>query len=400
MNKQDRIYSELIHEGAGIWHISDEYGSKVMVKAPGTSIKALVNGCKFQLLFGRDEGSEPNIFHTGLKIYDDPVNYQMIFGTNRFLDEHLSIEKIWNLDKVQIQLFNELNVCIAFGDLAINEQYKHEILTLLGNPKRLYTGQFSSEISRSLDRFENCFRNVPAILSESFRVVEAVGQIANLQQMKNYFIHDEKTVVKTHVSGTEGEELEKEVFSVLYSLFNKNTIKNPRIPYKNDARELTDILAFSELGIFLFETKALSVMTAKTDRTMERKVAGLKKQINKAIDQLVGAMKKVADNTPISDDEGNQVQFNRKLVPHGIILISEFLQFGEWDEIITSILKAMIESHSMIHVMDMREFMQFIGHAQGDKDRFDHFLVERATHFAQKPTMFVTTKFMRSGEES
>ncbi|RFM35032.1 hypothetical protein DXN04_06425 [Chitinophaga silvisoli] len=68
MNKADRIHKELMHEPANIWYISDEYGSKIVIKVPTNSIKSLLKGCKIEFLFGRNESSIPNIFHTGLKI--------------------------------------------------------------------------------------------------------------------------------------------------------------------------------------------------------------------------------------------------------------------------------------------------------------------------------------------
>jgi hypothetical protein len=393
MNKGDRIYKELIHEAAAIWYISDEYGSKVMVKIPTPSIKALIKGCKIEFLFGRDENQKPNIFHTGLKIYDDPLNYQMVFCTHRFLDEHLSITKIMNLDKVQIQLFNELNVCQAFGELMINEEDKHEILTLLGNPKKLYTGEFNNQLERSLDGFQASFMISSPVHAELLSLVTVEGQISNCKSMQNFFYHDSGITIDTDIGGNEGTELEKEVFSVLYSLFNRNTFRNPRILYKNNTRELTDILAFSEFGIFLVETKALGVINAEDNRTMERKVAGLQKQICKAVNQLVGGMKKIAENTPIYDTNSNEILFKKTIVPHGIILISEFFPFGKWTEIFLIVCEAMVESNSMIHVMDMIEFMQFVGYAQGDKDKFDYFLVQRVNNFVKNPTLFQRTIF-------
>ena len=146
MNKEERIYNELKHEISGIWYISDAYGSKVMIKVSTPSIKSLLKGCKIEFLFGRDDSHTPKIFHTGFKIYDDPLNYQMLFSTHRFLDEHLSTARILNLDKVQIQLFNELNVCQAFGDLMLSEYNKNEIRILISNPKKLYTGGFNKQI--------------------------------------------------------------------------------------------------------------------------------------------------------------------------------------------------------------------------------------------------------------
>lgn len=78
-----------------------------------------------------------------------------------------------------------------------------------------------------------------------------------MKSIRNFFYSGKDTVVETNLTGIEGEELEKEVFTVLYSLFSVNIIKNPRIPYKSNMRELTYVLAFSEYGNFASRNKGL-----------------------------------------------------------------------------------------------------------------------------------------------
>lgn len=75
MDSADRIYKELLHEGAGIWYIADDYGEKVMVKASSNAIKSLIAGCKMDFLFGKDSQHIFPIFHAGARIFDDPVHY-------------------------------------------------------------------------------------------------------------------------------------------------------------------------------------------------------------------------------------------------------------------------------------------------------------------------------------
>jgi len=71
-------------------------------------------------------------------------------------------------------------------------------------------------------------------------------------------------------------------------------------------------------------------------------------------------MKKIKANTPIHDGNEIEIVFNRSLIPHRIVLISEMLIFGEWQHIVEQMMKAMIETNNMIHVMDMKEL--FVGH--------------------------------------
>jgi len=67
MDRAERIYQELLQEKMGIWYVSDSYGSKIMLKVPSSTLKAIIKGCKLELIFGIDD----NIFHIGAKIYDD-----------------------------------------------------------------------------------------------------------------------------------------------------------------------------------------------------------------------------------------------------------------------------------------------------------------------------------------
>lgn len=405
MEDATRIYNELRHETASIWYISDSYGSKVMIKVPSPSIKAIVKGCKMEFLFGRDNHKTPNYFHIGAKIYDDPINYQSVLCAQRFLFEYYSIAKIMHLEEVQIQFYNELSAFQAFGRLRFKEKDRHNIHSLLGNPKNIYSGAFDDKVSQSLDHFQFSvgLDFIPA--DEQPKELETLvieGEISGLTITKNFFYNDSGSVGLSIDNSDEGSTLEDEVFITMASIFGKDICKSPRIPHKNATRELTDILAYSEYGIFLVEAKALGVINLETERTMERKVQGLQKQIGKAIKQLVGASKKITEDFAVYDQSGNEILFNKKLVPHGIILVSELLHFGDWKETVVALQKAMIEGNMIVHLFDMKEFIRFIGYSKDDKHQFDFFLMQRAENFVKSQSVFLASKFVdksNGGEE-
>jgi hypothetical protein len=76
MEVYERIYNELKHERSGLWYISDEYGSKIMLKIPSNVARSFVNGCPIEFLFGKDDKRSPPILHIGVRIYDDPVHFE------------------------------------------------------------------------------------------------------------------------------------------------------------------------------------------------------------------------------------------------------------------------------------------------------------------------------------
>lgn len=73
--KAERIYKKLLHVEVSIWHISDSFGSKVMIKIPSVAIKALTKGCRIEFSFGKDAAQRAAMFHAGIRIYDDPFHY-------------------------------------------------------------------------------------------------------------------------------------------------------------------------------------------------------------------------------------------------------------------------------------------------------------------------------------
>ncbi len=396
MNKQERIFQELLHERAAIWYISDKSGAKIMLKVPSFSIKALLKGCTIEFVFGRDEYQDSHIFHTGVRIYDDPVNYQSIFCAQRFLDEHLSLAKIMHLDQVEIQFYNEINICQAYGTLRLRAQDRHDIHALLSNAKILHKGDFDDLLSQSLDNFQfsldsNClFISTPKLI----KTLVVNGIIDNWQIMQNTFIGiNEDAVIKISDS-FEGKILELEAMVLMGSLFGEYIWRSPQIFNNGQQRELIDILAYSEYGIFLIEAKALGIINSAEDVPMDRKVANLKKDISKAIKQLVGATKSITRNTRIYSFEKNEIVFKRTLLPHGIVLVSNLLPFGNWDETIQALLEAMLKVKIYIHVMDMSEFTRFIGYSKGDKNKFDYFLIERIENFVKNPSLAIRTEFV------
>ena len=52
----------------------------------------------------------------------------------------------------------------------------------------------------------------------------------------------------------------------------------------------------------------------------------------------------------------------------------------------------------MIHIMDMNELMQFIGHSKNDKNLFDYYLMERIKSFVENPSILRETKFLKEYE--
>lgn len=386
----DRIDKELRHELAGIWFISDRYGAKILVKLPSSSIKAILKGCRIELLFAIDIELNPNILLTGLRVYDDPIHPQLLMNPVQYRKDHFAIVKIMHLEKVQVQFCNELNAIQSFGDLHISEKDRRDVHCLMGNPKRFYIGQDFVQLNVSMDKFQVLLNQTGATNLVNLSVK---GTYEQVESIEHSYVGAEQTVRTNIDDPLEGNQLEKEIYVVLRSLFTKDAYHNPLIKSKTGYRELIDIFAISDFGVFLIEAKALGVYEAVEGRTMDRKVLGLQKQIKKAIGQLVGASKTIADGTKIFSAPDKELLFDRMSIPQGIVLISEMLPFGDWDSTIGLIIDTMAECKLFVHVMDLQEMLQFVGYSNNDRNIFDDLLMQRAKKFVEQPTLHARYQF-------
>ncbi|RZM29067.1 MAG: NERD domain-containing protein [Pedobacter sp.] len=263
----------------------------------------------------------------------------------------------------------------------------------MGNPKRFYTGQDFAQLNLSLDRFQAILDNKVSVKTNSVSVLSVRGTYSHVESIEHSYVGAEQTVNTNIENPLEGDQLEKEIYVVLRSLFTKDAYHNPFIRTKTGYRELIDIFAISAFGVFLIEAKALGVYESVDGRTMERKVLGLQKQIKKAVAQLVGASKTLAGGTKIFSAPDREILFDRTFFPNGIVLVSEMFPFGDWDSTIRLVIDTMADCKMFVHVLDLKELLQFIGHSNNDRNIFDDLLMQRVKKFVEHPTLLVRSEF-------
>lgn len=399
MEPHERIYKELLHEKAAIWYINDEFGAKVMVKTTSASIRAIMTGCRIEFLFGKDTRRQPPVFHKGLRIHDDPVHYLNLTGTDRFPDEHSALDAIMGRSETFVHFHNELNACQAVAELRFSVRDQLAVKNLHGDPAKLYCGDFDDKLIASLDCFDFSLGMRPDEPGKyNIETLVIRGELSEWTIMKNTFITDAGTNTIMADEPAEGDVFEREVWLGLTDLFGKNLYWKPEVP-DGRLRELIDVLAFSSRSLFLIEAKATGVFAAVPGRTMGRKVKGLQKQVSKAIGQLAGALKSVKARKPIISRQGDEIIFNRDTnMPHCIVLVSELLPFGDWQPIVMEIFQAMIDNACYVNVMDLREFMQYIGVANGNPEQLNLMMIERVEDLVRHQNIHMVSQIIPPGE--
>ena len=94
MQETERISRELMGEDASIWFTEQLGELSIVIKAPTNSCKALINGCRAEIIIGIDNTLESPIVHTGIRIFDDIVNPLILTGAHRYQEENTSLVRI------------------------------------------------------------------------------------------------------------------------------------------------------------------------------------------------------------------------------------------------------------------------------------------------------------------
>jgi len=395
MDYPEKIYRELVSENATILFVADNFGKKIILKVPSTVTRSIIKGCPIELTFGNDTSNSKSIIHAGARVYDDPINFIVLSGSRCNKQEVESIISILEEGGCFIELYNELAVCVATSKIFFDKSHSNDCISMIGTTSKLYFGDFSDLARRSLDAFDysldnNRKFNNPYTIDT--KIVKCTLQEWQINQ--THFIC-ENGVNSIHIDDpNEGGVLETQVGTVLDDMFGKSVHLNPFFKTAQGQNELTDILAYYPLGIFLIETKAISILNETKERSMDRKVSNLKKQIRKGIKQLVGAKNNIKKGTKIYNSYGEITDIKRDVIPHCIVLVSEILQFGEWDDLVQEIIETMRKENIILHVMDLLEFMKFVKVSSSKKEHFDYFLINRFKSFMDEKSMFLRVNFI------
>lgn len=398
MDIQERINKEVRSEESSVWYIADDEGWKIIIKLSSPAIKKIILGCSVEFLFGADIRNGKKYFHTGIKVHDDTQHALLTIGAERFQDEHDSLNFVMTKGGSIIEFYNELSVCVATAYVLFDDADAKKVLRLQEGLQDLYVGGFTKEVESSMDCFD--FSLDKSMISTSAYEIETLlinGVFSDFQINELNFIGLDSIAKVVIDDIDEGGVQENQIWASLETMFHGSIYKNAIVSYPSGEIEFTDIFAMYEKGLFFIESKALTILSLGQERSMQRKVATLQKHIKKAIGQLVGAKKSVDKKYDILTNKGEAILIDEKLLPkntlaHCIIIISEMLCFGDWNNIEIMMLEAMASEKVYFHVIDFADFVNILKFSQGRVDYFDYALMVRAEKFYEIGNIFIRSK--------
>lgn len=281
-----------MNEEAGVWFVpsigTDTHA--ILLKAPLNVLKAIMIGCRVKVSFAVDRSANPSILISCVSIYDDKDAPILITNPHLSKIEHVALVEILHRKSTPLFLYDELGRNIAWGESSWS-QYLENVIRLISLSKSPYEGKFTRTVKHALDNLQislDPYIFIPSAHLIEFEQVDLLSHNYKSMDIWGVSINDKGQLFNS-LSTDEGSGFEQTVWQLLETLFTHQLYKSPQaISGSKKKRELTDIFGVTDMGLFLFETKTLSVLNTSPERSTERRAKNLEGQIKKALSQLVG----------------------------------------------------------------------------------------------------------------
>ncbi|MBB6187555.1 hypothetical protein [Rhodanobacter sp. MP7CTX1] len=373
----ERIHREMYSEDASLWFTlaNDGAAEAILLKAPTTAIKAIMQGCELHIVVRR----VGDHVCWGARIFDVPERALTISGVIRHHDEHQALDRVLAKGSAPLFLYNEMEFCVAWTDASFDLSDAAAVRGMLQGHPAPAVGPFDKPTSLALDDFD---RILNGELGEGEVAAGSAGELKvtvgawTAAKIAVTGVNDHKHIDISNVD--EGSVLEALTWSALESVFPLTLHHSPVVTEGLKDRELIDVVSTHEYGSFLIEAKDLSVLRAKPQRSHERRISTLKSHIGKAFGQLRGAAKAVMQGTQVRTRDGQVIALNLGHPLHCIVLVTEFIEDAEWDDEFAELCQLAAELECFVHVLDFRELVTLLKIGRGSASRLDYMLMERA----------------------
>ena len=383
----EKVYNKMRSEIASLWYVPANDGNEtaLIIKAPTPAIKAAILGCPLKLFFGKEDA----YLCKAVMIEDVPGSPVFISGVQIEAEEHQALLKSVQQKSFPVFLFNEMDICVASSIIQLNLNDSEKILSFIKSEK-LYSGNFDSLASAVLDCFEYTLdKTLPYQNVHEMDIVDIAPDVGEWKTNKIYFLNQAIAQKIDIAEKDEGEIFERTIWGSLESVFPTTLYKSPKVKIGEKTRELTDVYAYYEYGSFLIECKDLSVIQAGYERNMDKRIGGIQKQIKKALKQLVGATNAFKRGDIILDNVNKAIVVDRSQPPHCIVLITELITSGDWNEIAELLIDAVQQTGAFFHIIDFREFITLLKQSSGDPKLIDYNLMERCKICLEKRSVLI-----------
>jgi hypothetical protein len=392
-----RNWEEMKYEAAGCWPLPINNGDEfaLVTKMSASTIKAAYRSCPLSLTVARAETPDGVVLATTLTVADDPSAALMLSGVLRYAEEQLAIENILRTGRTLMVFFDELSRPVARAVCTFNAPECAAASAMVDTVGPRYVGPWSDMLADVLDEvqgFGDPQLAVPAKFAPTFITIPL--KLSEFETGRLTAIGLGDTLDFRLDDPDEGQGLEQSIWHLLEHLFEGHIFHSPSVREGSDIRELTDILTFCDVGPCLFESKAAAILTTSLDRSTERRAKNVQKQIDKGVDQLVGAIRNLARGLPLMTKRGSAFTLPPTVgtIRQGVVMVSEMLPGLDWEGVGAKLLNASMQSGAMLHVLDLRELRMLVGISKDDPVLFAAHLSHRFDVMTERKHAMLRTR--------
>jgi hypothetical protein len=369
----------------------DGFEPTLLIKGSTVLLKYIVLGARMQLAFAMCEGR----LLYALKVCDDGEDGGVLWSIAERDEELNGLRGLSRGEPLVAFLFNELAVNVAWNDLPMSGAL-HRLAMWADSAAlgRVDHAAMRATVSPMIDRLHQ------SGMSDDEWLVLELGGKSDWKAVHNHFITAGASSSLIHLfDDDEGNQQEQLGVWLTDNLQPLGVHHSPQIPKGNGTRELTDILFSHEFGAVLIESKTLSVLARKhlPDRAkLKRDVTA---HIEKAFNQLRGAIRKLRADVPVTSLTGDTLNVEREHPAHAIVLIPDLDLVDDHAvygiEFMEDFMRA---TGGFVHLLDISELLRIVQAAEMIAARgttttpmmaFDYYLVERAKKAANAGTLCI-----------
>ena len=172
----------------------------------------------------------------------------------------------------------------------------------------------------------------------------------------------------------EGGNLEQTIQKLLETRFPGQVYHSPKVDDGAEKRELTDVMLVTPEAVFLFESKVLAVLERGHGISVERRARSVSKHFNKAVGQLVGAVKRLRNDVSIYTEDGNpiSVTLNGKTI-HAVNVVTTELAKLDFKQVARDLTAAASEAMACYHFIDLAQLQQHVVFAKSSHHLNEYF---------------------------
>ena len=170
------------------------------------------------------------------------------------MEEHNALNDILRHSTTPLFLFDELNRCVSWADATLpTSQTSEELLQWLNLQPALYHGKFNDKLRAALDDFDFSIDNsrineFPD--AQQISIIKMEAQFGEFHHIRNLTVGWAEAESFDIENVREDASFEQSVWHCVQDLFRNNIYLRPEVETLKKKRELTDVFAHSEFGIF------------------------------------------------------------------------------------------------------------------------------------------------------